>query len=110
MNVSFKGVKNVGFATAQLHIEPEMQNPTFVQNQESPTFLSKTINMQFTDDFNGKHLSQYKTLMKKHPEFKNQVSDNALNLMTFQSSGQVAFVVNNKNIDINAKVVKKDSK
>lgn len=95
MQVNFKGFKNIGyFSTTQ----------SAMQRGESPKTVCDIINIQLTDDYNGKDLTQYKELIrKKYPWLKNETNSDFLNLIVWDKDILVNFQpvkLNDDNLDL----------
>lgn len=66
--IGFTGIKNIGYTK-------------FYTTDEDVTIHSRyALNMQLTDDEKGKDLTEYKKLLKEHPDLKNEVNGNYLNV------------------------------
>ena len=108
---SFKGIKNVGY----LNYEFEYANQTkkyqspdddddgdnFIRGNDRKKETSELINIQFTDDYSGKHLTEYKKIMNKYPQYKNEFNNNFLNFLQISNDNQNLLVVNSKPLDLN---------
>ena len=108
INTSFKGIKNIGYTMNNANVV--FQNS--LQTDESMDFADnyngtkpsnstlRLINMQFTDDFKGKHLTEYKKIMKDYPEYHNKVNNQFLNFIHMSNDKESFFVVNNRILPI----------
>ena len=95
MQVNFKGFKNIGyFGTSR----------SAMQRDELPKSNCDIINIQLTDDYNGKDLTQYKELIKKkYPWLKNETNPDFLNFILWDKDILVNFQpvkVNDSNLDL----------
>lgn len=110
MNISFKGIKNVGFLEAvnvtaartlgMQENKDEDDDYEIIPPKPVKIPTTKLINMQLTDDFNGKHLSEYKKLIAKHPEYKNPIANNFLNFVLLETADDSVFILNNKELKV----------
>lgn len=77
--INFTGIKNAGYASVN----------TYTENGEK----SRTIlNMQLTDDKNGKDLSEYKMILNNYPSLMNDINDEFVNV-EFESENQGPYVI-----------------
>ena len=103
MQINFTGYKNVGLCTCQGANEASVQDYNLQPQQ------LHFLNIQLTDDYNGKDLTKFKQLLKDQnmTGYSNPIDTNFLNITTFQDIYQdtknknLAIFVNNKPLPIN---------
>ena len=103
MQINFTGYKNVGLCTCQEANEASVQDYNLQPQQ------LHFLNIQLTDDYNGKDLTKFKQLLKDQnmTGYSNPIDTNFLNITTFQDIYQdtknknLAIFVNNKPLPIN---------
>ena len=69
--INFTGIKNIGYTKSNSY-------PKDYQNYLSNT--KYTMNMQLTDDENGKELQKYMEILSKNPKFINRINHAYLNI------------------------------
>jgi len=102
MNINFTGIKNIGYCNASFNDEAfrilqssgedEFDYESQTQEEEEddayyPLYQKQeghTLNIQLTDDFNGKHLSEFKKALKNshlpYADYINPINSNFLNI------------------------------
>ncbi len=124
MQVTFTGIKNVGFIKTSFNYAKQSvinaNDPSWqkIFQMEGPDFQIDEwylLNMQLTDDFNGKHYTEFKKALKKSDlsfaDFKNPINNNFLNTLFYREfykeNGKVlkdtVFSINDRDIMIEDK-------
>ena len=108
MQVTFTGIKNIGFIKTSIDyanlgiIKENDQGWKRIFQMTGPDFQLEEgylLNMQLTDDFNGKHYTEFqKALEKSHlktSNFRNPIHKNFLNIFSvFSTLISVLFLFN----------------
>lgn len=88
-NINFTGIKNIGS----------------IQFRREPEALSTAISMCLTDDFNGKDLTEFHSLIKKVAkkpfEYKHENGNNIVNVEHCGYRGNSALFLNGYEVDVN---------
>ncbi len=81
MKINFTGIKNPGYYSSKIYTTTQYDENN-VEYSEDNYIDVKYVNMELTDDFNGKDLSEYKKLLKKsNVEYlKHPINPNFLNI------------------------------
>lgn len=126
MQINFTGIKNIGYyktefnhaAFGVLHDNDEAMER--IRQMDGPSFEFEEgylLNLELTDDFNGKHLTGFKDALRKSGlsfhEFRNPVNRNFLNIFISheiysENNRQYVddeFLINNKNLELNDKTL-----
>ncbi len=100
MNINFTGIKNIGYCNASFNDEAfrvlqndnedefEYENQAQEESDYGYPLYKKqevhTINIELTDDFNGKHLSEFKKALKNsnlpYADYVNPINSKFLNI------------------------------
>lgn len=94
MQVNFTGIKNIGFIQSCCIYKPaEHSNGTntVITQEEYPLQRDGYLmNIQLTDDYNGKHLTNFKKALEKSGlsfyEYKHPVNKNFLNILATEDT------------------------
>lgn len=88
-NINFTGIKNIGA----------------IQFSREPEVLSTAISMSLTDDFKGKDLAEFHTLLKKVAkkpmEYKHENGSNIVNVEHCSYKGHSALFLNGDEVPVN---------
>lgn len=76
MQVNFKGFKNVGYH--------QVNSASLPFSLDGSNIESSLLNVQYTDDYNGKDLTEYRSLIKKHPQYRNHVNPDFMNVILYK--------------------------
>ena len=121
MQINFTGIKNIGFIQSCCIYKPaENSNGTntVLTQEEYPVQRNGYLmNIQLTDDYNGKHLTNFKKALEKSGlsfnEYKHPVNKNFLNILAAEDTydeGEFEesysdFTLNGKSLEVTDKTL-----
>lgn len=126
MQINFTGIKNIGyektyfnhksFDVLYCNDDKSLQN----YDPDGPSYLSEEthfMNVHLTDDYNGKHLTNFKEALRKsglsYKDFKNPINKDFLNIYianevyeeNCRKVSDKEFYINNKKVEISDKTL-----